>query len=89
MWIILGSSNSFAFISDSATSEYETSTPPCTLRIVGNLFKQFGYGLALPKGSPYTEMFTLAILRLRSDGEIEKLIKTWLRSGQCSEKLGE
>ena len=84
MWyIILASGKQYALISDSVFVNYEITRPPCTVHTIGRLFHNFGYGLALPKGSPFTEKFTLAILKFRNNGVFERLADRWLKAGPC------
>ena len=80
----LASDKQYAFITDSFYLEYVSSQAPCQVHMVGRFFNQFGYGLALQKGSPFTEQFTLAILKFRSNGLFDRLKKTWLNAGACT-----
>ncbi|ELU11583.1 hypothetical protein CAPTEDRAFT_40898, partial [Capitella teleta] len=73
----------YAFIFDSAILEYVASNRPCSSRIASEIFNQFGYGVAFPKSSPYVDLFSLQILRLRENGSMESLIKRWVTSGSC------
>ncbi|XP_077990845.1 glutamate receptor ionotropic, kainate 2-like [Glandiceps talaboti] len=72
----------YAFIWDSAVLEYAASKPPCNIRTVGPVFAKIGYGIGLQYDSPYTEGFTLEILRLRQEGKIEQLNKKYF-TGEC------
>jgi len=48
------------------------------LRLVGPIFEAFDYGLGLPNGSPVREQLNTAILQIREDGTIERLLEQWL-----------
>lgn len=50
-----------AFIWDSSRLEYEAAKD-CELVTAGELFGRSGYGIGLQKGSPWTDLVTLAIL---------------------------
>ena len=71
--------DNIALISDSPLVDYWVSrkgnhNPNCTLTSIGDgLFSPGGYALGLTKNSPFTDDFSLAILELRENGEIEKL----------------
>ena len=68
-----------AFIFDSPVVDFISSrrgeyNPKCTLKNIGEgLFFPVSYGLGLPKDSPYTDDFSLAILEIVEEGEIECL----------------
>ena len=72
--------DNIALITDGPYVEFLASrkgpyNPDCTLMTIGDgNFFPAGYGLGLPKNSPYTDDFSLAILELREKGEIEDLI---------------
>ncbi len=55
--------------------------------MMGQLFRKQGYGLALPKGSPYTDLFSGAILIMRELGEMDDLYNTWI-TGPCEQAMG-
>ncbi|XP_070556833.1 glutamate receptor ionotropic, kainate 2-like [Ptychodera flava] len=75
----------YAFIWDSAVLDYSASKPPCNVRTVGHTFAKIGYGLGLQLDSPYTERFTLEILRLRQEGYIDELHKKYF-TGDCEDR---
>lgn len=56
-----GFSNLQAFIWDSSRLEYEAAKD-CDLVTAGELFGRSGYGIGLPKDSPWTQEISLAIL---------------------------
>ena len=69
-----------AYIFDSPIIDFISSrsgkyNPECTLQNIGEgLFFPVSYGLGLTKNSPYTDDFSLAILEIVEEGEIELLI---------------
>ena len=73
----------YIFIWDSPVLEYFAGLPPCTTRIIGRTFYKRGYGIAMPKGMPYREDFTLEILKLRDNGWIAKKSVKWLTTTAC------
>uniref|UniRef100_A0A1I7UJL3 Glutamate receptor n=1 Tax=Caenorhabditis tropicalis TaxID=1561998 RepID=A0A1I7UJL3_9PELO len=44
---------------------------------IGGLIDQKGYGIGLPKGSPYRELISTAILRLQEKTELTELKEKW------------
>lgn len=66
----------YAFLWDAALLNYYKNKQ-CDVVTVGGEFHKDGYGLGLRKGSPYTEEFSVAILKLRQEGFIENNIKKW------------
>ena len=73
----------FAFIFDSAPLEFAANQEPCNLITTEKLFENFGYGLALRKNSPFTEIFNLEILKYRQNGYLEGLSDLWF-GGTCN-----
>lgn len=78
----------FAFIWDSIVLEHTLHTVECgTLTTMGSLFGKIGYGIGLPKDSPYTKQLSQAILQLRHSGFMDNLEQKWLHShGECKKK---
>lgn len=78
----------FAFIWDSIVLEHTIHTEECgTLTSIGSLFGKIGYGLGLPKDSPYTKQLSQAILQMRHSGFMDSLERKWLHShGKCKEQ---
>ncbi|KAK2566425.1 Glutamate receptor 2 [Acropora cervicornis] len=71
----------YAFIWDSAVLEYETQREPCnTLKLVERPFGDINYGFALPRKSPYTHKFSVAMLELQQEGFLERMTEKWFRS---------
>lgn len=48
------------------------------LRLVGPVFDSFDYGFGLPTGSPLREPLNSAILQMREDGSLERILQSWL-----------
>ena len=71
--------DNIALIFDSPIIDFISSrrgeyNPHCTLKDIGEgLFFPVSYGLGLTKDSPYTDDFSLAILEIVEEGEIERL----------------
>lgn len=71
----------YAFIWDSAVLEYETQREPCnTLKLLERPFGDINYGFALPRKSPYTHKFSVAMLQLQQEGFLERMTEKWFRS---------
>ena len=49
-----------------------------SIKLVGPVFESFDFGLGLPPGSPLREELNTAILRMREDGTLARLIDEWL-----------
>ena len=71
-----------AFIWDSPVLDYEKSHS-CTLTTVGDLFGRSGYGVGMPKGSPWSNNISLAILHMHESGTMEELNSKWVDAGTC------
>ena len=52
--------------------------PRADIRLVGPIFGDFDYGLALPTGSPLRERINTAILQMREDGALDRIMADWL-----------
>ena len=48
-----------------------------SLRLVGPMFDTFDYGIGLPTGSPLRENLNAAILRMREEGAIARIMDRW------------
>ena len=48
-----------------------------SLRLVGPMIDTFDYGLGLPTGSPLREDLNAAILRMREDGAVARIMDRW------------
>ncbi|XP_062504664.1 glutamate receptor 4-like [Corticium candelabrum] len=73
----------FIFIWDEPILEYIASNRPCKSQVIGKRFSMHAYALAMPKGMPYAENFSLAILKLRESGYFDELTDKWLGAGEC------
>lgn len=47
------------------------------IRLIGPLFDSFDYGIALAAGSPLREEINTALLRMREDGTLERILDQW------------
>ncbi len=56
---------------------YESHGGRGRVRTVGGTFRQEGYGIALPQGSPLRQRIDVALLQLREDGTYARLVTTW------------
>ncbi|KAL9979060.1 hypothetical protein ACROYT_G016655 [Oculina patagonica] len=71
----------YAFIWDSAVLKYEVQREPCnTLTLIERPFGSINYGFALPRHSPYTHNFSVAMLELQQEGFLERMTEKWFRS---------
>ena len=50
---------------------------PCNTYILDDLFSPVGYGIGLPLNSPYTDVMSAEILKLREIGFVNKLKNKW------------
>ena len=73
--ILLG----YAFIFDSLPLEYAARRKPCTVTTV-DLFRKFGYGLAFPKHSPLTNIFSQEILKMRESTFLDDCYSNWFKA---------
>ena len=69
----------YAFIFDSALLDYAARRKPCIVTTV-DLFRKFGYGLAFPKGSPLTNIFSQEILKLREQAFMDDRHSNWFKA---------
>ena len=52
----------------------------CNLTQIGGLLDSKGYGIATPKGSPWRDQLSLAILELQEKGTIQMLYNKWWKN---------
>ncbi|XP_060086379.1 glutamate receptor ionotropic, kainate 2-like [Ylistrum balloti] len=82
----------YAFFAESSKVEYEIERQ-CSLMQVGGLLDSKGYGIALPRDSPYRDPISNAILKLQEEQEIHKVYNTWWKEkyggGRCVTKAKE
>lgn len=74
-----------AFIWDSPVLFYETSSD-CSVSTVGELFGRSGYGIGMPKGSPWSSPISLGILHFHESGIMEQLETSWIDFGTCAKQ---
>lgn len=67
----------FAFLMESTTLEFFTNQY-CNLTQIGDLLDRKGYGIVLKQGSPYTSLFSAAILKLQEEQFLSQLRARWL-----------
>nr|APC94260.1 ionotropic receptor 3 [Pyrrhalta maculicollis] len=71
----------YAFLMESTMLDYIVQRD-CNLTQIGAPLDSKGYGIATPKGSPWRDKISLAILELQEKGEIQMLYdKWWKKSG--------
>ncbi|KAH6928613.1 hypothetical protein HPB50_017480 [Hyalomma asiaticum] len=79
----------YAFLMESTSIEYVVQRH-CELTQIGGLLDSKGYGIALPQGSPYRNIFSSAILRLQENGTLHVLKERWWKvrhpSSRCPEE---
>ncbi|XP_076230629.1 glutamate receptor ionotropic, kainate 2 isoform X2 [Nomia melanderi] len=78
----------YAFLMESTTIEYRMERQ-CELDKVGGLIDNKGYGIALPRNSPYRTPISAAILQLQEKGVLQDLKKKWWQErggGLCAAK---
>ncbi|KAI8508399.1 Glutamate receptor 2, partial [Branchiostoma belcheri] len=78
------SKGKYAFLLESAMNDYIAQRKPCDTIKAGSNLDSKGYGIGMPKESPYRHKITLAVLKLREDGVLQNLENTWwYDKGQC------
>ncbi|XP_014670699.1 PREDICTED: LOW QUALITY PROTEIN: glutamate receptor 3-like [Priapulus caudatus] len=81
------SKGTYAFLLESTTNEYENNRKPCTTIKVGSDLDSKGYGVATPLGSDLREKITFAVLKLREDGDLQKLrTRWWYDNTECFDR---
>ena len=61
---------------------YQTSAN-CDLTTAGEIFGRSGYGIGMPKGSPWSNSISVAILHFHESGIMEQLEASWIEFGDC------
>ena len=56
---------------------YASKTGKGKVKVVGLLFEEQNYGIAIQVGSPYREEINIALLKLIESGEYEDLRNKW------------
>ncbi|EFN66207.1 Glutamate receptor, ionotropic kainate 2 [Camponotus floridanus] len=69
----------FAFLMESTMLDYAVQRD-CNLTQIGGLLDSKGYGIATPKGSPWRDKISLAILELQEKGVIQILYDKWWKN---------
>ncbi|KAE8737789.1 hypothetical protein FOCC_FOCC016738, partial [Frankliniella occidentalis] len=80
----------YAFFMESTGIEYECQRT-CYLRMVGNLLDSKGYGIAMPRNSPYRALISGAVLKLQEKGKLVQLKDRWWKQmdagGACEQEF--
>ncbi|CAH2084754.1 unnamed protein product [Euphydryas editha] len=88
----LAETKPYAFFMESTSIEYTTQRH-CDLIQIGGLLDSKSYGIGMKKGSPYKLYIDEALLKLKEDGEIQKLKDLWWKEkmggGKCGNKVNE
>ncbi|KAJ1521477.1 hypothetical protein ONE63_003145 [Megalurothrips usitatus] len=69
----------YAFLMESTMLDYAVQRD-CNLTQIGGLLDSKGYGIATPKGSPWRDKISLAILELQEKGVIQMLYDKWWKN---------
>lgn len=69
----------YAFLMESTMIDYAVQRD-CNLTQIGGLLDSKGYGIATPKGSPWRDIISLAILELQEKGSIQILYDKWWKN---------
>ncbi|XP_025836785.1 glutamate receptor ionotropic, kainate 1-like [Agrilus planipennis] len=69
----------YAFLMESTMLDYVVQRD-CNLTQIGGLLDSKGYGIATPKGSPWRDKISLAILELQEKGVIQILYDKWWKN---------
>ncbi|KAF2883312.1 hypothetical protein ILUMI_22872, partial [Ignelater luminosus] len=69
----------YAFLMESTMLDYAVQRD-CNLTQIGGLLDSKGYGIATPKGSPWRDKISLAILELQEKGVIQILYDRWWKN---------
>ena len=56
----------------------------CRFSLAGANFYTYGYGFAVPKGSPWAEEATLSVLKNQENGSIQAIIDYWFNKKECN-----
>lgn len=69
----------YAFLMESTMLDYAVQRD-CNLTQIGTRLDSKGYGIATPKGSPWRDKISLAILELQEKGVIQILYDRWWKN---------
>uniref|UniRef100_A0AAY4D7K0 Glutamate receptor n=1 Tax=Denticeps clupeoides TaxID=299321 RepID=A0AAY4D7K0_9TELE len=75
----------YALLMESTTIDYATRRN-CNLTKVGGIIDSKGYGIGTPKGSPYRDKVTIAILSILEDGRLHMLKEKWWGGNNCQDE---
>jgi len=73
---VLNEKGKYAFFVQSWVVDYLVERR-CDLKQVGGLLDNKGYGIGLPKNSPYYDQINRAVLQLKENGKLERLKRKW------------
>jgi len=74
----------YAFFAESTAVDYVIVKSECDLKQVGGLLDNKGYGIGLPKDSPYYEQINSGVLELQKDGVLKQMkLRWWWEEGEC------
>ncbi|XP_011872466.1 PREDICTED: glutamate receptor ionotropic, kainate 2-like [Vollenhovia emeryi] len=83
---VIKGKGSYAFLMESTSIEYVIERN-CDLTQVGGLLDSKGYGIAMPRNSPYKTAISGAILKLQEEGKLHMLKTRWWKEkrggGSC------
>ncbi|XP_076169974.1 glutamate receptor IB isoform X2 [Ptiloglossa arizonensis] len=71
------SKGKYALLIESPKNEYTNEREPCDTMKVGRNLDAKGFGVATPLGSPLRDPINLAVLSLKENGELTKLVNRW------------
>ena len=76
----------YAYLMESVSMQYIISNDnaDCQLRQVGSLLDSKGYGIAIPKDSPFRDGLSMAILQLQENDKLQLMYNKWWKSGYQS-----
>jgi len=79
----------YAFFMEAAAIEYNMQQH-CDLTQLGGLLDSKGYGIALPKNSPYSRAISAGVLKLQEKGKLKELKAKWWvkKSGEACDIEG-
>ncbi|KAK3919445.1 Glutamate receptor ionotropic, kainate 2 [Frankliniella fusca] len=73
---VLNGKRDYAFFMESTSIEYECQRK-CDLKMVGGHLDSKGYGIAMPRNSPYRAVISGAVLKLQESGKLVQLKELW------------
>lgn len=71
------SKGKYAFLIESPKNDYTNEREPCDTMKVGRNLDTKGFGVATPLSSPLRDPINLAVLSLKENGELTKLMNKW------------